>query len=139
METKAKREAAALFLVVFLLGALLGGLGVHLWGERVWGQQPAVNANPTRAQVISECDRVLQLTPDQHKQMIAIIDDTRAKWAALYAPLDPQREQIRLEGRAHIRAILTPEQQVKFDDFMRQIDEQRKKDATAEHSASTSR
>ncbi|HTX15632.1 MAG TPA: hypothetical protein VMD77_10085 [Candidatus Baltobacteraceae bacterium] len=127
--TKARREAAALFFVVFLLGVLLGGVGVHLWGERVLGGSAPVNINPTRAQVIAQCTHMLQLTPDQQKQMIAIIDDTRAKWAALYAPLDPQKEQIRLDGRAHIRAILTPDQQVKFDDFMRQIDEQRKKDA----------
>ena len=132
---KARREAAILFLIVFLLGMVLGGLGGHLWGGRVWGEQPApVNTRPTRSEVIAQCTHELQLTPDQQKQMIAIIDDTRAKWAALYAPLDSQHEQIRQEGRAHIRAILTPEQQVKFDDFMRRIDEQRKKDA-ADHQA----
>ncbi|MFZ0980777.1 MAG: hypothetical protein WAN23_15350 [Candidatus Acidiferrales bacterium] len=133
--TKARREAAALFFVVFLLGVLLGGVGVHLWGERVLGETKPVNTNPNRAQVIAQCTHELQLTPDEQKQMIAIIDDTRAKWAALYAPLDPQKEQIRLEGRAHIRAILTPEQQVKFDDFMRRIDEQRKKDAARQAAA----
>ena len=80
--TKAKREAAVLFLVVFLLGVLLGGVGVHLWGERVLGGPAPVNPNPTRAQVIAQCTHELQLTPDQQKQMVAIIDDTRAKWAA---------------------------------------------------------
>ncbi len=132
---KARREAAVLFLVVFVLGVVLGGLGSHLWGERVWGGQPTpvVNTRPTRSEVIAQCTHELQLTTDQQKQLVAIIDDTRGKWATLYAPLDPQREQIRQEGRAHIRAILTPEQQVKFDDFMRRIDEQRKKDA--EHQA----
>lgn len=131
---KARSEAAVLILVVFLLGVLLGGLGGHLWGERVWGGQPAtVNTRPTRNEIIAQCTHELQLTPDQQKQLVAIIDDTRSKWAALYAPLDLQREQIRQDGRAHVRAILTPEQQVKFDDFMRRIDEQRKKDA--EHQA----
>jgi hypothetical protein len=133
--TKAKREAAALFFVVFLLGVLLGGVGVHLWGERVWGGTVPVNTNPTRAQVIAQCTHELQLTPDQQKQMIAIIDDTRAKWAALYAPLNPQWEQIRLDCRARIRAILAPDQQVRFDDFMRRIDEQRKKDAERQAAA----
>ncbi|HEX4075240.1 MAG TPA: hypothetical protein VHX49_07565 [Candidatus Acidoferrales bacterium] len=134
--TKARREAAALFFVVFLLGVLLGGVGVHLWGERVvLGDRAPVNTNPTRAQVIAQCTHELQLTPDQQKHMIAIIDDTRAKWAALYAPLDPRREQIRLDGRAHIRAILTPDQQVRFDDFMKRIDDQRKKDAERQAAA----
>jgi Spy/CpxP family protein refolding chaperone len=129
--TKARREAAALFFVVFVLGVILGGLGVHLWGERVWGSTRPIDMStkPTREQAIAECSKELQLTPDQTKQMVAIIDDTRSKWAALYAPLDPQKEQIRQDGRAHIRAILSPEQQAKFDDFMRRVDEQRKKDA----------
>jgi len=121
---------------VFLLGVLLGGLGSHVWGERVWGGPAPVNTRPTRNEVIAQCTHELQLTPDQQKQLVAAIDDTRSRWAALYAPLDPQREQIRQEGRAHIRAILTPEQQVKFDDFMRRIDEQRKKDAAERQAAS---
>ena len=33
--TKKRGEAAVLVLVVFLLGALLGGVGNHLWDERV--------------------------------------------------------------------------------------------------------
>jgi hypothetical protein len=133
--TKAKREAAALFFAVFLLGALLGGVGVHLWGQRVWGESGPVNTKPTREQAIAECTRELQLTPDQQKQMVAILDDTRAKWEALYAPLYPQHEQIRLDGRAHIRAILSPDQQLRFDDFMRRVDEQRKKDAERQAAA----
>jgi Spy/CpxP family protein refolding chaperone len=127
---KARVEAAALVFVVFLLGALLGGLGDHLWNERVSGQQ-IVNPSgmPPRGQVMSDLTRELQLTSDQQQQLGVIIADTRSKWQTLYAPLDAPREQIRQEGRAHIRAILTPEQQLKFDDFLRHLDESRKKDA----------
>jgi Spy/CpxP family protein refolding chaperone len=131
--TKARREAAILFAVVFLLGALLGGVADHLWQERVWGHQPVRSAlMPSRAHIIEESTRELQLTPEQQKELGAVIDDTRHKWEALYAPLDAQREQIRQEGRARIRAALTPEQQLKFDDLMRRLDERRKKEA-AEH------
>ncbi len=131
--TKARREAAILFVVVFLLGALLGGVGNHLWQERVLGHQSAQSVlMPTRAHIIEQSTRELQLTPDQQKQLGIVIDDTRHKWDALYSPLDAQREQIRQEGRARIRGALSPEQQVKFDDFMRRLDERRKKEA-AEH------
>ena len=41
------------------------------------------------------------------------------------------RAEIRNEGRANIRAMLTPEQQTKFDDFLKRLDEQRKKEAEA--------
>ena len=59
-----------------------------------------------------------------------MFDDTVSKWQALYAPLDAAHEQIRQQGRANIRALLTPDQQVKFDDFLKQLDEQRKKNAS---------
>ena len=132
METnnKARREAAALMFIVFLLGALLGGVGNHLWAERVHGQQPvASKTGPTRDQVVNNMTRTLELTADQQKQFGAIIDNTRSRWQALYAPLDATKEQIRQEGRANIRSILTPDQQLRFDDYMRRLDEQRKKEA----------
>ncbi len=133
METKnARWEAAALVFVVFLLGLLLGGVGSHLWDERVLGQE-AVNTKPTREQVLNDLTQRLQLSPDQQKQIAVLIDDTRAKWQALYAPLDGQHEQIRQEGRASIRAVLTPEQQGKFDDFLKRLDEQRRKEAAEGH------
>jgi Spy/CpxP family protein refolding chaperone len=74
----------------------------------------------------------LQLTPDQQQQLGAIVDDTRAKIHAAYAPADAEREELRQQGRARVRAILTPEQLPKFEAFMHRVDEQRKRDE-AEH------
>ncbi len=130
----ARIEAAVLVFVVFLLGILLGGVGGHLWDERVQGQVQAQNAaqlnlKPTRNERVNDLTQRLQLTPEQQKQVGAVFDDTVSKWQALYAPLDAAHEQIRQQGRANIRAILTPDQQLKFDDFLKQLDEQRKKSA----------
>jgi Spy/CpxP family protein refolding chaperone len=125
--TKKRSEAAVLVLVVFLLGALLGGLGNHLWGERVWGKQAPVGP-PTKTQIIADLTQQLELTPDQQKQLTGIVDDTRAQWRTLYSTIEPQHEQIRQQSRDRIRAILTPEQKPKFEDFVHHLDEQRKKD-----------
>jgi Spy/CpxP family protein refolding chaperone len=125
--TKARLEAAALFLVVFLLGITFGALGDHIWSQRVSGEPAAINTNPTRNEVMQDLTERLELTPEQQKQIGAAIDDTRAKWQALYSPLDGQREAIRQEGRAKIRAALTPAQQVKFDEFLKRLDEQRRR------------
>src|ERR1700691_5287388 len=65
---KTRREAALLVLVVFLLGALLGGLGNHLWGERVWGRQNPPGW-PTRDQLVKNLTRELQLHAHQHAQL----------------------------------------------------------------------
>jgi Spy/CpxP family protein refolding chaperone len=128
-KTKARGEAALLIAVVFMLGALLGAVATHMWGERVWGRQDTYSAGRKPVnQVVADFTRELQLTPDQQTQVTTIIDDTRAQLKALYAPVDTQREQIRQQTRARIRALLTPEQQPKFDAFMRRLDEQRAKD-----------
>jgi len=121
--TKARSEAAVLVVVVFLLGVVLGGLGTYLWGQRVWGMRIGP---PTHAQILM---RELELTSDQQKQLTAITEDTQAKLRALYLPLAAQREQIREQSRERIRAILTREQQPRFEQFLQRFDEQRKKDA----------
>lgn len=134
--SRTRREAAVLVFVVFVLGLLVGGFGNHLWGERVWGHQGVGSHQgpPTRARIVNDFTRELQLTPDQQTEISAIIDETRTQVRALYQPLDAQHEQIRQQARARIRAVLTPEQLPKFDAFMQRIDEQRKREqAQAQH------
>jgi Spy/CpxP family protein refolding chaperone len=77
---------------------------------------------------VNNLTRELQLTPDQQQQLGAIVDDTRAKISTAYVPANAQREELRQQGRARIRAILTSEQLPKFEAFMHRLDEQRKKD-----------
>jgi Spy/CpxP family protein refolding chaperone len=122
---KTRREAALLVVVVFVLGVLLGGVADHLFGSRVFGN-PVPQTK--RDQIISQLTLQLSLTTDQQKQLTTIVDDTRAQVRTLFAPLEPQHDQIRQQGRERIRAILTPEQKPKFEEFLRQLDEQRRRD-----------
>jgi Spy/CpxP family protein refolding chaperone len=124
--TKARGEAAALVAVVFVLGMLLGGVGNHLWGERVWGMR---NNTPPSNHLSVALTQAPQLTQEQEKQLNAIIADTQSKWRALYGPLEPQRAEIREQSHDQMRKLLTPEQEPKFDAFMRRLDEQHKRDA----------
>jgi len=136
--TKARREAAILFIAVFVLGVVFGGVGDRLWNQHVSGEPMTVVTvtHPTNDQLIDNFCQAVRLTPAQHKQLAGIMDDTEAKWRALYAPLNGQKEEIRQEGRARIRAILTPEQIPRFDAYMKRVDEQRKA-AKAAASANT--
>jgi Spy/CpxP family protein refolding chaperone len=131
--TKARREAAILFIAVFVLGVVFGGVGNHLWNQHVSGEPITIitQAHPTRDQLIDNFCQQVQLTPEQRKQLSAIMDDTAAKWKALYAPLDAQKEAIRQEGRARIRAILAPSQVPKFEEYMKRVDQERKAQAEA--------
>lgn len=123
-------EAAVLVLAVFVLGFLLGGLGDHLWGGKVWGMQPLPITH--RDQIIDTLKHELDLTPEQVKQVTAAVDQKQAEIDKLYAPLETQRDQIRQQGREQIRAVLTPEQQAKFDAFLNRLDETKRKEKAQE-------
>jgi len=131
--TKARREAAILFVAVFVLGVVFGGVGNHLWNQHVSGEPIKVitAVHPTRDQLIDNFCQQVQLTPAQRKQLTVIMDDTAAKWKALYAPLDAKKEAIRQDGRARIRAILAPSQVPRFEEYMKRVDEERKAQAEA--------
>ena len=67
----------------------------------------------------------LNLTDQQTTAVRAILDETRNEYRALHTELKPRFEEPRLKARAKIRALLTPEQQQKFDAMVAQHDAQR--------------
>lgn len=123
--TKVRREAAVLAVVVFLLGALVGGFATHVWTIHAASHQFSPHG---RDQILHQMTRELDFTPEQLQVVTRIVDDTHSQIRALYSPLDAQRDQIRQKTRERIRAVLTPEQRPKFEDFLRRLDEQRKKE-----------
>lgn len=113
---RTKSEAGILVLVVFILGLLVGGVGNHLWGARVWSSSaPPRRSGPPPGQSMAQR---LQLTPDQQKQMDSIRDDMRTQFQAD----DAKRNVIIMQSRERIRAMLTPDQQVKFDAMIKGMD-----------------
>jgi Spy/CpxP family protein refolding chaperone len=123
--SRSGRTAVAIVILVFILGIVIGALGVHVCDKRKAAAQALTK--PSRDDVIHQMTRELDLNSDQQQQLASIIDDTRARWRALYAPLDAQHESIRQQSRDKIRAILTPEQRTKFESFMQRVDTERKK------------
>jgi Spy/CpxP family protein refolding chaperone len=74
--------------------------------------------------------RDLNLTTEQQTQVQAIMNETRSHYAELHQKLDPEYEQVRQQSREHIRQVLTPEQRPKFEELLRQMDEERRKRQT---------
>ena len=68
--------------------------------------------------------RELSLTDEQTTAVRAIIDETRNEYRALRAELRPRFEEPRQKARTRIRALLTPDQQKKFDAMVAQQDAQ---------------
>jgi Spy/CpxP family protein refolding chaperone len=132
METnQGSRKAFLLVFVLFVLGVALGSVGTYLVTMRVQAARPQATLahNPGHMAMFT---RDLNLNSDQQNQIQAIMNDTRSRYASLHQKLDPEYEQVRQEGRERIRQVLTPEQRPKFEDLLRQIDEDRRKRANSE-------
>jgi len=127
-----ERKAQALVAVVFLLGLIIGGLGTHYWQVRAAGDNSKhsladLNRKPTHAEILNQLTHDLSLTDDQQKQVSTIMDDVHSRMRSLDDQHKPEYDALRAEGRQRIRAVLTEEQQPKYTEFTKQLDEQRAK------------
>ena len=120
------RKAMLLVFLVFVLGIALGSVGMYVVTTRVLAARPQTSGlTPSNHMAIFTRD--LNLTPEQQTQIQAILNDTRSRYNTLHDQFDPEYERVRHEGRERIRAVLTAEQRPKFEDLLRQIDEDRAK------------
>ncbi len=127
------RKAVLLVSILFVLGIALGSMGTYLVTTQVQAARPHASLSHNYAGTVAMYTRGLSLSPDQEKQLEAIFNDVRGHYEALHKKLDPEYEQVRQQGRERIRQILTPEQRPKFEDLLRQIDEDRRRRAAEGH------
>ena len=67
----------------------------------------------------------LNMTDEQREQMGRILDETTGEYDSLRKSMKPQFDKIRNGARQRIRAMLTPEQQPKYDALVQERDAQR--------------
>ena len=126
-EATATRKAALWVGVVFLLGATLGGmLGFLIAHRPVNAANPPLSEPERRAQRVQLMTKDLNLTPQQAQQLDGILMQRHAETKAIHDQTDAQIDAVRQKGRAQVRAILTPDQLPKFEEFLKQMDAQRK-------------
>ena len=82
-----------------------------------------------RAKRVAELTQDLVLTSDQAKQLDAILMQRHAEVKTIRDQSDAQLDQVRQKGRDQIRAILTPEQKPNFEEFLKKMDEEKKRNA----------
>jgi hypothetical protein len=128
-ENSTARKAALWVGVVFVLGLALGGMLGYVFAHQKY---VVTNAAPTtdatrRAQKVQELTRQASLTPEQSQQVDAIIADIQSQMKVVRKTTDPQVDEIRQKGRNRIRAILSADQKPKFEEFIRKLDDERKR------------
>ena len=124
--TNSKTKAGILVAVVFVLGVTLGAVGTHY---REVGAAPGISRSgyPIHSEVMKRMSQQVGLSAEQETQVTAIVDDIRTRMHELASQQKPQADAIRAEGRQRIRAVLTPEQLPKYEEFVKQLDADRAK------------
>ena len=130
-ESSAKQKAALWVAIVFILGAALGGVFGYFYGHRssVSAANSPLSEAERRAQRVDELTHELGLTTEQRQQLDAALSQLHAQYKSIHDQSETQMDQARQKGRDQIRAFLTPDQKPKFEEFLKRLDEERKRNA----------
>jgi len=110
-----KRSTAGLAILgVFLVGVAVGVSGTHLFYLRHL-REPGGMVGWGARLLAADLKRDLDLTPEQAKQVDAILLETRKETIALRHKMMPEMTVVLQRSRHRIEAILTPEQRKKFE------------------------
>jgi Spy/CpxP family protein refolding chaperone len=128
-DSSAKRKAALWVAVVFVVGAALGGVFGFFYGHRsvVSASNPPMSEPVRRAKRVEQLTQELGLTSAQSQQLNTILSQLHGDYKTIHDQSETQMEIARQKGRDQIRSILTPEQKPKFEEFLKRLDEERKK------------
>lgn len=99
-------------LAVFVLGCVTGASLDSAYRLRARSEEHG-RRNPD--EMFERMKRDLDLKEDQATQIRQILDQTRNDYRALRAEVRPRYDSLRQNSRTRIRALLTPEQQGRFD------------------------
>jgi Spy/CpxP family protein refolding chaperone len=103
--------------LAFLLGAVLVGGVVGFSADRVFRHEDTSIA-AKRAAMYDDLD----LAPAQRAAMDSLLDARNCKYDAIFKPIQPALDTLKLETRGRINAILTPEQRARLDVRRREDD-----------------
>ena len=104
-------------LVVFALGCVTGAFFDSAYRLQARGDGGRHNQRGQRGQdhMFERMKSDLGLSEQQATEIRAILDETRNGFRTLRAEVRPRYDALRQNSRTRIRALLTPEQQKKFD------------------------
>jgi Spy/CpxP family protein refolding chaperone len=127
------RLAALSLAIIFLAGALFGFVVHSYYSQRT--ARAAANPQEFRVRYITRLQKDLALSPEQLAQITAILDDTSQHFREIRERMEPEFEALRVAQRQRIMAVLTPEQQPKYQKI---LEEHRKKQREKAASANPS-
>jgi len=129
MNDEIRRKAAIWLVLVFVLGAATGGVFGYNLAHHSYaaGRPPVQTDDQRRAQKIQEMTQDIGLSADQAQKFDAIISEAQAEGRALRNKSDAEMDAVRGKARDEMRALLTPEQKPKFEEYVSRLDAERKR------------
>ena len=122
-----KWKAIAGVVLVFIVGGLAGAFGTMCIcrhrGEWMMGGRPHAYGEA----VVRRLDRELKLSADQRRQVEVIVNDARTEIKELRKQAQPKIDTVFGRAVNRVRAILSPEQRVKFEKFVEKKGERMKR------------
>ena len=113
---------------VFLLGGVTGAALDSVYRLKARGGGPGAHGPRNNDKRFEEMKSDLGLTDQQATEIRAVLEETRNEYRQLREKCRPQYDAARGAARARIRALLTPEQQQKFDAKVAEHDARRGRD-----------
>ena len=127
-EVTPRQKATVWVIALFVLGAALGGVLGYSFGHHAVSASNVPKSEPERrAKRVEQLTHELTLTKEQSQQLDSILSQLHAEYKSLHDQNDARIDQARQQGRNRIREILTPEQKPKFEEFLKHMDEERKR------------
>jgi Spy/CpxP family protein refolding chaperone len=99
---------------VFILGGITGVSLDSLYRMRAGGSG-SMRERRSKEDVFEHMKSDLNLSEQQATEIRTILDQTRNEYRQLRTEVRPRYDAVRQNARTKIRALLTPEQQQKFD------------------------
>jgi Spy/CpxP family protein refolding chaperone len=129
MNAEVRRKAAVWLGLVFLLGAATGGVFGYNMAHRSYAStNPSLKTDDQkRAHKLEVMTRQIGLDQDQVKKMDAIIAQAQAEGRVVREKSDTDMDAVRTKARNAMRAVLTPGQMPKFEEYVNGLDAERKK------------
>ena len=115
---------------IFALGCATGALLDSAYRLRAGAARHDSRGGGKRdpARVFEKLQRELNLDERQAAEVRRILEETRNEYRTLRSETRPRFDAVRESARTRIRALLTPEQQQRFDARVAEMDARRKDD-----------
>lgn len=116
------------FILGFVLGGALVYTGIHFYrhyckGQILWGRHHRFDSK----KMLEKLSKELDLNANQRAQVEKILESNLPKFKELKESVRPKFDAIRESIQKEIRALLNPEQQIKFNKLVEDFEKRREK------------